>query len=216
MTNKHGSDNPPISKDKLNGIVYELRGFIQKNITTKYQLAELLLKKMEKDNYQGIIHNLFKALELTEDEGYFDIYEKFSQTISITESRESFEVYLTKIPSDYFFASNKDVFTKILKRDVAETVSMLGKQYTIEEYMELSSAVLSITRAIKYLDKNSKIIEVLGTTYTIDEYLDLQESVFYTNETMMTFSQRREIYHSLAQGSGLTITQFYNHLFSME
>lgn len=216
MNYKHNNDHSPISKDKLNTIVYELRGFIQKNMTAKYQIAELLLKKLERDNYQKIIHDLFKALELTGDEGYFDIYEKLSQAISITESRESFETYLTKIPSDYFFASNKDVFTNILKRDVAETVKMLGKQYTIEEYMELSSAILSITKAIKYLDKESKIIEVLGITYTIDEYLKLQDSVFYTNETMMTFSQRREIYHSLAQGSGLTITEFYNHLFGLE
>jgi hypothetical protein len=180
MIYQYCSDSEPVKKEHLNKFVDNLQQFTNEKIENeigKYDLAELLLKKMKEENYEALVKDLCQALRFTQDEGYFDILEKIADIISITTCRSDFSLYLSTIPSSYFFCCDEEIFTTILKRDVAHTVEVLGKEYSIEEYIELSKAIT------------------------------------YRNETMMTVSQLRKAYKSMAESSNQTTTQFYNNLY---
>ncbi|KAI3486806.1 hypothetical protein L1887_49574 [Cichorium endivia] len=126
---------------------------------------------MKEENYEALVKDLCQALRFTQDEGYFDILEKIADIISITTCRSDFSLYLSTIPSSYFFCCDEEIFTTILKRDVAHTVEVLGKEYSIEEYIELSKAI-TYRNETMMTDKHkcNKLFAEIFTTHPTTRY----------------------------------------------
>lgn len=171
MIYQHNSDIEPVSKEYLKSFVEHLELFMTESGLGKYDLAEVLLQKLKKENYEALVNDLFEAMRHTQDEEYFEIFEKLSELISLLNCDDDFKLYLKIIPMSFFFGCDEAIFTHILKKDVAETVNVGGKIYTTEEFVELSKNVIYINETMMTFSQRRKAFREIAedTNKTVTE-----------------------------------------------
>lgn len=129
----------------------QLKRFDSGKYKSRYDVAEKIYEKLEEENYSGLVKEIFNSLLKTENNEYYKLYKRICRSVySIGKGEYEFGLILNPALKEYLFETKTEVGKELLSKLIAP-FEFNGKQYSIEEYLDLSIKVSNTNAAIMFL-----------------------------------------------------------------